>query len=113
MKGVFHTMFDGELRGRKLTGRLGALGAGWQSVVASGQAVRKRTLLWQLQPLWSVLHQLAPGVELVYGQADVDFRLRRRVLEIEDALLEMEDRAPMVSGSERCGFAGSRWPARP
>ena len=71
---------------------LGALGAGWQSVVASGQAVRKRALLWQLQPLWSVLHQLAPGVELVYGKADVDFRLRRRVLEIEDALLEVEDR---------------------
>jgi hypothetical protein len=45
-----------------------------------------------LQPLWSVLHQLAPGVELVYGKADVDFRLRRRVLEIEDALLEVEDR---------------------
>jgi hypothetical protein len=71
---------------------LGALGAGWQSVVASGQAVRKRALLWQLQPLWSVLRQLAPGVELVYGKADVDFRLRRRVLEIEDALLEVEDR---------------------
>jgi hypothetical protein len=45
-----------------------------------------------LQPLWSALHELAPGVQLVYGKADVDFRLRRRVMEMEDALLAVEDR---------------------
>ena len=71
---------------------LGALGVGWQSISPAGQVVRKRALLWQLQPLWSVLHELAPGVELIYGKADVDFRLRRRVLEMKDALLEVEDR---------------------
>lgn len=68
-----------------------ALGSGWENVVTARRTLQKRLALWQLQPLWSALRELAPTVELVYGRTDSEFRLRRRVVEIKDGLLAVED----------------------
>jgi hypothetical protein len=85
-----------------------ALGSGWQNVVAARQALQKRLALWQLQPLWSALRELAPTVELAYGRADPEFRLRRRVVEISDGLLAVEDRlgADLVDAAQALGAPG-------
>jgi hypothetical protein len=91
---------------------LGALGAGWENVVGTRRAVRKRLVLWQLRPLWGTLKELAPAVELAYGRAGPEFRLRRRVMEIRDGLLAVEDRlgAELVdaaqAGAEALGAPG-------
>ena len=69
-----------------------ALGSGWENVVGTRRALQKRLALWQLRPLWEALRELAPAVELAYGRADPEFRLRRRVVEISDGLLAVEDR---------------------
>ena len=71
---------------------LGALGAGWESVVASRTRLRQRVALWQLRPLWKVLTRLAPTIHLPQGRGDSQFRLRRRVMEVRDGLLAIEER---------------------
>lgn len=74
-----------------MTCAFGALGAGWENVVDARRAMQKRVVLWQLRPLWRALKQLVPTIELAYGRAGPEFRLRRRVTEIRDGLLAIED----------------------
>ena len=75
-----------------VAGVLVALGSGWESVANAHHGLWCRQALWQLRPLWEALRELAPQIELSEGGRDPQFRLRRRVMEVRDGLLAIEER---------------------
>jgi hypothetical protein len=71
---------------------LAALGSGWESVVRTSRRLRYRLAFWRLRPLWQALERLAPAVVLREESGDQEYRLRRRVMEVRDAILALDDR---------------------
>ena len=83
---------DSEVSTVSLGCLLGAASAGWENLSATRRALQRRLAIWQLRPLWRATAELAPAVQLAYGRADPEFRLRRRVMEIMDAFMVIEER---------------------
>lgn len=69
-----------------------ALGSGWDSLTGLGATATAVGRLRRLGPLWRAVVDLDPGLALRDRQRGVRYRLRRRVVEIRDGLLVLEER---------------------
>lgn len=69
-----------------------AFGSGWESVARWTAAGRAVVRLRRLTPLWRAVVALEPSVALGNREVGVRYRLRRRVVEIRDGLLALEER---------------------